>query len=133
MGAIGSAIIAMEERTWEKSRFKGFDLRHKRYELTSFVCKDCSNICEIRQVNIEGENPLYYGSRCGKFDDERSLKKESTCPGFSGKERMRYLILIRKTNLIIPSGKRLGYHRYLPSTTFILCGRHFSSNWALML
>ena len=100
MGAIGSAIIAMEVKTWEKSRFKGFDLRHKRYELTSFVCKDCSNICEIRQVNIEGENSLYYGSRCGKFDDERALKKASIYPDSSRNERMHSLIPIRKTNPI---------------------------------
>jgi predicted CoA-substrate-specific enzyme activase len=80
MGAIGSAIIAIEERTWEKSRFKGFDLRHKRYELSAFVCKDCSNICEIRKVTIEGEDPLHYGSRCGKFDDEKSLKKGKHLP-----------------------------------------------------
>ena len=74
MGAIGSAIIAMEERHGKSPGLKGLTCGTKRYELTSFVCKDCSDICEIRQVNIEGENPLYYGSRCGKFDDEGSEK-----------------------------------------------------------
>ena len=31
-GAIGVAILAMEERTWERSGFKGFDLSQRRYE-----------------------------------------------------------------------------------------------------
>ncbi|MDE1889324.1 MAG: CoA activase [Planctomycetota bacterium] len=108
MGAIGSAIIAMEERTWEKSRFKGFDLRHKKYELSSFVCKDCSNICEIRQVNIEGENPLYYGSRCGKFDDERSLKKGKHLPRLFRERKEALFNTYKKNKPDRPIGKKIG-------------------------
>ena len=80
MGAIGSAIISMDENTWEESRFKGFDLSNRKYEATSFVCKDCSNICEIRKVTITGESSLHYGSRCGKFDDEKKIKKSKNRP-----------------------------------------------------
>jgi predicted CoA-substrate-specific enzyme activase len=67
-GAIGVAILAMEERTWERSGFKGFDLSQRRYEQTSFECKGCSNLCLIRKVSVEGEKPLFYGSRCEKYD-----------------------------------------------------------------
>ncbi|KAB2834662.1 MAG: hypothetical protein F9K48_05865 [Candidatus Brocadia sp.] len=108
MGAIGSAIIAMEERTWEKSRFKGFDLRHKRYELSSFVCKDCSNICEIRKVTIDGENPLHYGSRCGKFDDERTLKKGKHLPRLFRERKDALFNTYKKTKPDQPVGKRVG-------------------------
>jgi len=80
MGAIGSAIISMEEQSWSESRFKGFDLSNRKYETTSFVCRDCSNICEIRKVTITGEAPLHYGSRCGKFDDEKKIKKSKNLP-----------------------------------------------------
>ena len=80
MGAIGSAIISMEEQTWSESRFKGFDLSNRKYETSSFVCRDCSNICEIRKVTITGESPLHYGSRCGKFDDEKKIKKSKNLP-----------------------------------------------------
>ena len=121
MGAIGSAIISMEERTWEKSKFKGFDLRNKRYELTSFVCKDCSNICEIRQVNIEGENPLYYGSRCGKFDDDRSLKKGKHLPRLFRERKDALINTYKKTKPENPAGKTIGipqvssfYHDLFP-------------------
>ncbi len=91
MGAIGSAIISMEENTWDESRFKGFDLKNRKYETTSFVCKDCSNICEIRKVTITGESPLHYGSRCGKFDDEKKVKKSDNLPRlFNERSRLLY-------------------------------------------
>ncbi len=108
MGAIGSAIIAMEERAWEKSRFKGFDLRHKRYELSSFVCKDCSNICEIRKVTIDGENPLHYGSRCGKFDDERTLKKGKHLPRLFRERKEALFNTYKKNKPGQPTGKKVG-------------------------
>lgn len=108
MGAIGSAIIAMEERVWEKSRFKGFDLRHKRYDLSSFVCKDCSNICEIRKVTIDGENPLHYGSRCGKFDDERTLKKGRHLPRLFRERKDALVNTYKKNKPDQPAGKKIG-------------------------
>ena len=67
-GAIGVAILAKEERIWEESTFKGFDLSERKYELTTFECKGCSNMCLIRKVSVEGEKPLFYGSRCEKYD-----------------------------------------------------------------
>ncbi|MBW2092694.1 MAG: CoA activase, partial [Deltaproteobacteria bacterium] len=79
-GAIGSAILAMRERTWEKSNFKGFDLSERRYEITSFECNGCSNACEIRKVTLEGEAPLFYGSRCEKYDVKKKEAAESGIP-----------------------------------------------------
>jgi predicted CoA-substrate-specific enzyme activase len=67
-GAIGAAILAMRERTWKESRFKGFDLAEREYTITSFECSSCPNRCEIRQVQIAGEKPLFYGSRCEKYE-----------------------------------------------------------------
>lgn len=67
-GAIGAAILAMRERTWKTSRFKGFDLAERKYTIQSFECQSCPNRCEIRQVQIEGERPLFYGSRCEKYE-----------------------------------------------------------------
>ncbi len=67
-GAIGCALLAMRERTWETSRFKGFDLADREYQITSFECQGCPNHCEIRQVKIAGEKPLFYGSRCEKYE-----------------------------------------------------------------
>jgi len=67
-GAIGAALLALRERTWKKSGFKGFDLTDREYAITSFECQSCPNRCEIRQVQIEGEKPLFYGSRCEKYE-----------------------------------------------------------------
>jgi predicted CoA-substrate-specific enzyme activase len=67
-GAIGAALLALRERNWEQSRFKGFDLADRQYAISSFECQSCPNRCEIRQVQIEGEKPLFYGSRCEKYE-----------------------------------------------------------------
>ena len=70
-GAIGAAILAMRERTWETSGFKGFDLVKREYAISSFECQSCPNTCEIRQVKITGEKPLVYGGRCEKYEVRR--------------------------------------------------------------
>ena len=70
IGAIGSALLARD--AWDgrgESRFRGFDLRSREYTTSSFECKGCSNLCEVRVVDIKGQGKLYYGSRCGKFDE----------------------------------------------------------------
>ena len=80
-GAIGVAILAMKEKDpAKKTNFKGFDLSKKKYTLTSFECRDCSNICDIKKVVIEGENPLYYGSRCEKYDVNMADRKDNPLP-----------------------------------------------------
>ena len=89
-GAIGVAILAMEERTWERSGFKGFDLSQRRYEQTSFECKGCPNLCLIRKVSVEGEKPLFYGSRCEKYDVIRRTKGTAIPDLFEEREKMLF-------------------------------------------
>lgn len=89
-GAIGVAILAMEERNWEKSNFKGFDLSKRRYEQSSFECKGCPNLCLIRKVSIEGEKPLYYGSRCEKYDVIKRSKGSNLPDLFEERERILF-------------------------------------------
>ncbi len=71
-GAIGAALLALRERTWEESSFKGFDLADREYQITSFECQGCANNCEIRRVEIAEEKPLFYGSRCEKYEVGRA-------------------------------------------------------------
>ena len=87
-GAIGVALLAMKERNWEKSNFKGFDLYNRRYEITTFECKGCPNMCLIRKVSIEGEKPLFYGSRCEKYDVVRRKKRVQLPDLFAERERL---------------------------------------------
>ena len=75
IGAIGAAILAQEAGV-ERTGFRGFDLRDVRYELKTFECTKCPNRCEIHRVSIEGRPPLHYGSRCGRFDQEKHTMGE---------------------------------------------------------
>jgi len=90
-GAIGCAILAMENDTGKGSNFKGFDLSDRPYEITSFECADCANRCEINCVKVEGEKPLYYGSRCEKYDVDRRASKGDDLPDLF-KEREQFLM-----------------------------------------
>lgn len=108
MGAIGCAIIAMNERSWEDSKFKGFDLRNRRYEINTFVCKDCSNMCEVRKVTVTGESPLFYGSRCGKYDEEKRHKKDTNIPRLFNERRNALLNTYPKYKPDSPIGRKIG-------------------------
>jgi predicted CoA-substrate-specific enzyme activase len=88
-GAIGCALIAFEEGNDGPSKFKGFDLSDRQYEVKSLECKDCANRCEINRVTVEGEKPLFYGSRCEKFDvDRRSRLGEHLPDLFAEREEL---------------------------------------------
>ena len=79
-GAIGVAWLAKQERDWDLSQFKGFDLSERHYEITSFECNGCANACEIRKVTVDGERPLFYGSRCEKYDVDKKKSADSDIP-----------------------------------------------------
>jgi len=113
LGAYGCAIIALEEDTGEPSNFGGFDLSERGYEVETFTCHDCSNNCEINKVTIEGREPLYYGSRCGKYDIEKKVKKGSGLPDLF-KEREQMLLHAYDGNPSIPEdAPRVGVPRAL--------------------
>ncbi|MEW6380551.1 MAG: acyl-CoA dehydratase activase [bacterium] len=73
-GAIGVALIAQEEQTWTQSKFRGFDLSHRRYEIESFECAGCANHCQIKKVVLDQDRPLFYGSRCDRYDEKKGEK-----------------------------------------------------------
>jgi predicted CoA-substrate-specific enzyme activase len=84
IGAIGMALIAQEvtrtrERVRERtlaaadggqliesrsiSTFRGFDLNRARFETRDFVCKACSNYCDMKEVTVDGRK-TYWGDKC---------------------------------------------------------------------
>ncbi|HHY48105.1 MAG TPA: 2-hydroxyglutaryl-CoA dehydratase, partial [Firmicutes bacterium] len=69
MGAIGAAILASEEikRKGSKTRFKGFDIADSVYDVNTFECKGCPNLCEIVNLTSEGELLARWGDRCGRW------------------------------------------------------------------
>lgn len=74
-GAIGMALIAqryMNESAKERTTFAGFESARIPYDISTFGCKSCSNMCEINTVKIENrKDKLFYGGRCEKYDINR--------------------------------------------------------------
>lgn len=69
MGAIGIAMMAMEEVP-EKTKFKGFDaILNASYDVRHFQCSDCVNRCEVVQVYQNNKLAGCIGSRCYKWDN----------------------------------------------------------------
>jgi predicted CoA-substrate-specific enzyme activase len=78
-GAIGAALLAKEAMTGQESKFKGFqEVVDRECKLTTFVCKGCDNNCTITRMEMPGEEPSYYGSRCDKYDAIASHAKRET-------------------------------------------------------
>ncbi|MCD6596219.1 MAG: hypothetical protein J7L04_00940, partial [Bacteroidales bacterium] len=92
-GAIGAAILARDSMTnGQETKFKGFDISKKKYTIDKFICKACSNMCEIRRVRIEGEKkPLFYGGRCDKWEIEDRKGHGKDIPNLFD-ERMEFLL-----------------------------------------
>ncbi len=89
IGAVGCALLAQDYDRGEGSSFKGFELTEKDYTLESFICQDCPNQCEINKVTVEGEEPLFYGSRCGKYDVRKTVQESVDLPDlFAEREQM---------------------------------------------
>jgi predicted CoA-substrate-specific enzyme activase len=78
-GAIGVAILAMQSSI-STSSFKGFDLSKRSYAITTFECAECANRCDIKRVCFDGEKPLFYGSRCEKYDVKKKNATAHTLP-----------------------------------------------------
>jgi predicted CoA-substrate-specific enzyme activase len=105
-GAIGMSLIAkkhMERQGSDNGRrgtkFKGFDLSKRDYRIKSFECKGCDNLCKINSVKVDGEeDPLYYGSRCEKYDVKRGEKNLSLTDSAPDLFAEREKLLLRSHN-----------------------------------
>ncbi len=91
-GAIGAAAIAaerMKKKAGEQGRlpassFRGFEnLISVKYSVESFTCEHCPNHCEIKKVQLPDSQPLYYGSRCDRYNLK---KKQEGKKGFGAFE-----------------------------------------------
>jgi predicted nucleotide-binding protein (sugar kinase/HSP70/actin superfamily) len=87
-GAIGAAILALKAQNGRPSSFKGFDLSKRAYTVSTFQCAECANRCDIRRVSFEGEPPLFYGSRCEKYDVKKRAKEARLPDLFAERERL---------------------------------------------
>ncbi len=89
-GALGAAELArrhMVELSQNEvggdrpaSKFRGFDLSRLEYKIRTFECKHCPNNCEIKEVILPGSEPLYYGSRCDRYNLKKDEKRGRDLP-----------------------------------------------------
>jgi predicted CoA-substrate-specific enzyme activase len=65
IGAIGMALIARDrmKNAGHPSRFRGYDLSRVDFTTREFVCQACSNFCDMKEFNIEGQR-TYWGDKC---------------------------------------------------------------------
>ena len=112
-GAIGCACIAIDEDKGHGSKFKGFGLSQKKYEISSFECKECPNHCEINRVVVEGEKPLFYGSRCEKYDVDRRTAAKSAFPDYFAERDEMLLDPYIPSEAISTNAPRIGIPRSL--------------------
>jgi predicted CoA-substrate-specific enzyme activase len=65
IGAIGMALIARDRMkgAGRPSRFRGYDLHRVQFTARDFVCRACSNYCDMKEFTIEGER-TYWGDQC---------------------------------------------------------------------
>ena len=112
-GAIGAALLAMREKQPGPTAFKGFDLSTRSYDLSTFECPGCSNMCEIHKLQVAEERPLFYGGRCEKYEIDRKKADTSDIPNLF-EEREDLLYRFESANNCLPeSAPTVGIPRAL--------------------
>ena len=116
-GAIGAALLAKEEveQNGLTSKFKGFkQVTGSQYKMTTFTCKTCENNCTISRMEIPGEKPTFYGSRCDLFDSAASHAKVTTL--FDKREQMLFRDYDEEAGAGLTVGvpRALGMYDYAP-------------------
>jgi predicted CoA-substrate-specific enzyme activase len=66
-GALGAALAARDQAP-ASTRFAGFHVKDRPYEVKAFECKKCPNLCRIHEIYIEDRLRSYHGSLCGRYE-----------------------------------------------------------------
>jgi predicted CoA-substrate-specific enzyme activase len=93
IGAIGMALLAREKarRTGHPTAFRGLDLGTVHYSLREFVCKACSNVCDMQEFTVEGVK-TYWGDRCSdKFRKRTRTERQPVISDLMAFRRERLL------------------------------------------
>ncbi len=110
LGAIGAALLAEEKMAIldNPSRFRGFDLNKVHYSVREFTCKGCSNACDIKEFNIEGEKS-YWGDKCSeRYRKRAKTDKKPVIPDLMSK---REELLLEGHKKVSGKGPRVGIPR----------------------
>ena len=114
IGAIGMALIArevMQEKRGQHSKFRGYHLDQVDFKTREFVCKACSNFCDIKEFNIEGQR-TYWGDKCS--DKFRKRARTDRKPVVDDLIEYRDRVLEAALKPLMPGRKKVG----IPRTMF---------------
>ena len=66
MGAIGAALLALEDRVVKgcETKFNGFGISEATYHVSSFECRVCPSLCEVAQISLNSNSLARWGGRC---------------------------------------------------------------------
>lgn len=82
IGAIGAALLAREKvkALGLSTTFRGYDLTAIDYRIREFTCKGCTNYCDIKEFNVEGEK-TYWGDKCSdRYRKRAKVPKKAVIP-----------------------------------------------------
>jgi predicted CoA-substrate-specific enzyme activase len=99
VGALEEAQLADELDQPPASSFRGYDLAQVDYALREFMCKGCSNACQIQEFDVEG-NKTYWGDKCS--DRFRKQAKTNRKPVIDDLFAMREQWLLDESHLPTP-------------------------------
>ena len=104
IGAIGMALIARDRVrvAAQPSKFRGYSLHRIDFKTREFVCKACSNYCDIKEFNVEGQR-TYWGDKCSdKFRKRARTDRQPVIP-----DLIEFREKVLEEVLRPPQGKRL--------------------------
>ena len=116
-GAFGAAELARrhkakcstENRQKQKSSFRGFDLSTLEYKIRSFECQHCSNNCEVKEVVIPHQQPIYYGSRCDRYNLKKEKAHKNPLPDLFAQRRKMLISCARLDKKSLAKNKTRNY------------------------
>jgi predicted CoA-substrate-specific enzyme activase len=76
--SLGQARAALDRLAADEARssFRGFDLSAMSFETREFVCKACSNYCDMKEIVVEGRK-TYWGDKCSdKFRKRAKTERQ---------------------------------------------------------
>ena len=88
-GALGAALILLDEKLEKKTGFIGIDLHSKTVPIRSEICELCNNHCKLTIAEIDGQS-IGYGFLCGRDYDTASYVKKRNNSYVLLKERKRF-------------------------------------------
>jgi hypothetical protein len=80
MGAIGAALLAMEEHRYTQSstKFKGWEVGQMSFQSVTCTCNACSNSCEVITI-VEGEVEIQHPEKIRDIKGNIIARWGGTC------------------------------------------------------